>query len=176
MSGHNKWSQIKHKKAVVDSKRSQLFSKHAKNITNETKKAGGDVSAAGVLAAIERAKKDSMPKDNIEKALLRGQKLRGNDDQEIIFEGFGPEGVAILVVTETDNNNRTAPIVKKIFSKHNCSFGSPGSASWAFTRQENTFEPINKVTASDKTKESLNSLIEELEECDDVEAVYTTAE
>ena len=117
MSGHNKWSKIKHKKAATDGLKSRVFSKHAMLITMEVKKAGGDVTSAGGLAAVERAKKDSMPKDNIDRALAKGAGAGSASLEEIVYEAFGPGGVGLIITTVTDNNNRTAPEIRHIFHK-----------------------------------------------------------
>jgi len=107
MSGHNKWSKIKHKKAATDAQRSKIFSKHSSLITMESRNAGGDTNSPSLAAAIERAKKDSMPKDNIERAVAKGSGSEGANLQEVMFEAYGPGGVAILITAVTDNNNRT---------------------------------------------------------------------
>ena len=134
MSGHNKWSKIKHKKAATDAAKSRVFSKHAALIAMEARKAGGNLTSPGVLAMVERAKKDSMPKDNIERALAKGSGGNGAALEEVIFEAFGPGGVAMIIVAVTDNNNRTAPEIKHVFHKAGLELGAPGSAMWAFTK------------------------------------------
>jgi len=176
MSGHNKWSKIKHKKAATDAVKSKVFSKHSALITMEVKKAGGDVSSASVLAAIERAKKDSMPKDNIEKALQKGSGAGGAMLEEILFEGYGPGGVALMIEAVTDNNNRTAPEIRHIFSKAGLELGTPGSAAWAFTKTSEGYVPNNPMELDDDTGEKLADFIEKLEEQDDVTNVYTAAD
>ena len=168
MSGHNKWSKIKHKKAATDAVKSKVFSKHSALITMEVKKAGGDVSSASVLAAVERAKKDSMPKDNIEKALQKGSGAGGAMLEEILFEGYGPGGVALMIEAVTDNNNRTAPEIRHIFSKAGLELGTPGSAAWAFTKTSEGYVPNNPMELDDDTGEKLADFIEKLEEQDDV--------
>lgn len=175
MSGHNKWSKIKHKKAAADAEKSKVFSRHAQTIAAEVRTAGGDTAAANVQAAVERAKKDSMPKENIDRALARGSGA-GADYQEIIFEGFGPGGVGILIITETDNNNRTAPEIKHIFTKHGCSLGVPGSAAWAFVKTADGYESVAPLQPSAAEGEKLGLLIDALLQHDDVQAVYTTAD
>lgn len=176
MSGHNKWSKIKHKKAATDGQRSKLFSKHSMMITMEVKKAGGDGTAAGALAAIERAKKDSMPKDNIERAVAKGTGVGGADLEEIMFEGYGPGGVALLIQVVTDNNNRTAPLIRHVFSKAGLELGTPGSAMWAFTKTEEGYSPNLPMELDDESGEKLATFIENLEELDDVTNVYTAAD
>lgn len=176
MSGHNKWSKIKHKKGATDAQRSKLFSKHSSLITMEVKKSGGDINSAGALAAIERAKKDSMPKDAIERALAKGSGAGGAAIEEVTYEGYGPGGVALLIQAVTDNNNRTAPEIRHIFSKAGLELGSPGSAAWAFTKNGDDYVPNNPIELDDTTGEKLADFIEKLEDQDDVTNVYTTAD
>ena len=176
MAGHNKWSKIKHKKAVTDAQKSRIFSKHASLIAMESRKAGGDVQAPGLQAAIERAKKDSMPKDNIERAVSKGGGADAANLEEIVYEGYGPGGVALLIETVTDNKNRTAPEIKAIFTKAGYQLGTPGSAAWAFTKTSSGYEPITQVEVSDADSEKLDALLEKLEEQDDVQNIYTTAD
>ncbi len=176
MAGHNKWSKIKHKKAATDAERSKIFSKHAALITLEAKKSKGDLSSPGLIAAIERAKKDSMPKDNIDRAVAKGSGNNGENYEEVIFETFGPGGVALLITAVTDNNNRTAPEIKHILSKAGYQLGSPGSAAWAFTKTNDGYQPQNPLELSDSDGEKLAVLIEALEEQADVQDIFTTAD
>jgi len=176
MSGHNKWSKIKHKKAATDAQKSKIFSKHAALITMEARKAGGDANSAGVLAAIERAKKDSMPKDNIERAISKGSGVGAAALEQILFEGYGPGGVALLIEVVTDNNNRTAPEIRHIFTKAGLDLGTPGSAMWAFTKTADGYIPNTPLEIDDETGEKLADFIEKLEDQDDVITVYSTAD
>jgi len=176
MSGHNKWSKIKHKKAATDAQKSRLFSKHASLITMEVKKAGGNTDSASVLAAVERAKKDSMPKDNIERALAKGKGADVAALQEVLFEGYGPGGVALLIEAVTDNNNRTAPLIKHVFTKAGLELGSPGSAVWAFSKSSAGYLPTNPLSLTDEIGEKLADFIEQLEEIPDVTNIYSTAD
>lgn len=176
MAGHNKWSKIKHKKAATDAVKSKIFSKHAALIAVECRKAGGDVNAANVVAAVERAKKDSMPKENIERALAKGSGANGATLEEVMFEGYGPGGVAILIQAVTDNNNRTAPEIRHIFTKAGLELGAPGSASWAFTKTADGYIPNTPMELDDETGEKLAEFIEKLEDNDDVTDVFTTAD
>ena len=159
MSGHNKWSKIKHKKAATDAARSKVFSKHSALIAMESRAAGGDTSLPGLAAAIERAKKDSMPKDNIERAVAKGAGTNGNALEEIMFEGYGPGGVALLIQTVTDNNNRTAPEIRHIFSKAGLELGTPGSAAWAFEKTADGYKPTTPMDLDDETGEKLADFI-----------------
>ena len=176
MSGHNKWSKIKHKKAATDAQKGKIFSKHSAMITMEVKKAGGDVSSPSVLAAVERAKKDSMPKDNIERALAKGSGAGGESIEEVMYEGYGPGGVALLIQAVTDNNNRTAPAIRHIFSKAGLELGTPGSAAWAFEKTDEGYNPTTPMELDDATGEKLAEFIEKLEDQDDVTNVYSTAD
>jgi YebC/PmpR family DNA-binding regulatory protein len=176
MSGHNKWSKVKHKKAATDAKKSKAFSKHAALIALESKKAGGDVQSPGLAAAIERAKKDSMPKENIDRAVVKGKGGEAGGVEEVVFECFGPGGTAMIVTALTDNNNRTAPEIRHILSRFGYQLGAPGSSLWAFTKTENEYTPNNPVDLSDEDGEKLASLIEALDEHDDIQDVFTTAD
>jgi len=176
MSGHNKWSKIKHKKAATDATKSKVFSKHAALIAMESRKAGGDAAAAGVIAAVERAKKDSMPKDNIERAIAKGGGAGGPALEEVTFEAFGPGGTALIITAVTDNNNRTAPEIRFILSKAGYALGAPGSSLWAFTKTSDKYVPNSPVELSDEDGEKLANLIEALEEQEDVQDIFTTAD
>ena len=176
MSGHNKWSKIKHKKAATDAQKSKIFSKHASLIAMESRKANGDTQSPGLQAAIERAKKDSMPKDNIERAISKGSGADAANLEEILYEGYGPGGVALLIHTVTDNKNRTAPEIRSVFTKAGYQIGTPGSAAWAFTKTDEGYLPTTPIDVSDADGEKLAQLIEKLEELDDVQDVYTTAD
>jgi YebC/PmpR family DNA-binding regulatory protein len=169
MSGHNKWSKIKHKKAATDSQRSKLFSKHSSLITMESKKANGDIASAGLAAAIERAKKDSMPKENIERAVAKGSGADGLLLQEVLFETFGPGGVAMLITAVTDNNNRTSQEIKHTLSRLGYQLGGPGSSVWAFSKTHTGYTPLQHVELTDEA-------IEAIEEQADVQEIYTSAD
>jgi YebC/PmpR family DNA-binding regulatory protein len=138
MAGHSKWAQIKHKKATVDARRGQLFTKLARAITVAARDGGGDPDGNAALAnAIEKAKSLRMPKDNIERAIARGTG-EGSDAaaiESVAYEGYGPGGVAILVECLTDNRNRTAAEIRHLFSRADASLGEPGSVSWMFEKK-----------------------------------------
>jgi YebC/PmpR family DNA-binding regulatory protein len=138
MSGHSKWASIKHKKAVVDSRRGQQFTKLARAITVAARDGGGDPdSNASLENAIRKAKEGSMPKDNIERAIARGTGEGGEADaiETVLYEGYGPGGVGILVETLTDNRNRTSADVRHAFSKNGGSLGEPGSVAYLFEKK-----------------------------------------
>jgi YebC/PmpR family DNA-binding regulatory protein len=137
VSGHSKWSSIKHKKGAADAKRGQLFSKLSRAITVAAKEGGGDPNTnANLTTAIQKAKDNSMPKDNIERAIAKGA---GGGDGEtyetIIYEGYGPNGVAVLVEAMTDNRNRTAAEVRNIFNRTSGKLGETGTVAWIFERK-----------------------------------------
>ncbi len=138
MSGHSKWASIKHKKAVVDSRRGKLFTKLARAITAAAKQGGGDVTGNASLAlAVQKARDASMPKDNIERAIARGTGA-GSDAENydaVLYEGYGPGGVAVLVDALTDNRNRTSAELRHAFSKNGGNLGEPGSVSYLFEKR-----------------------------------------
>jgi YebC/PmpR family DNA-binding regulatory protein len=138
MSGHSKWASIKHKKAIVDSRRGAQFSKLARAITVAARDGGGDPDANATLEnAVRKAKEASMPKDNIERAIAKGTGEGGEVDaiETVVYEGYGPGGVAILVEALTDNRNRTGADVRHAFSKHGGSLGEPGSVAYLFDKK-----------------------------------------
>ena len=137
MSGHSKWATIKHKKGKTDAKRGKLFSKLSRAITVAAREGGTDPNMNLSLAnAIDKAKAESMPKDNIEKAIQRGGGgTEGESFERIMYEGYGPAGVAIIVDVLTDNKNRSAADVRNIFSKHGGQLAQPGAVAWVFERK-----------------------------------------
>lgn len=138
MSGHSKWASIKHKKAVVDKRRGAAFTKLARAITVAARDGGGDPEGNATLAhAIQKAKDASMPKDNIERAIAKGT---GEDKdaaalEEVVYEGYGPGGVALLIQCLTDNRNRTGSDVRHLLSKAGGNLGEPGSVAWVFEKK-----------------------------------------
>ena len=137
MSGHSKWATIKHKKGKTDAKRGKLFSKLSRAITVAAREGGGDPTMNISLAnAVEKAKAESMPKDNIERAIQRGAGgADGEAYERIMYEGYGPAGVAIIVDVLTDNKNRSAADVRNIFSKHGGQLAQSGAVAWVFERK-----------------------------------------
>ncbi len=137
MSGHSKWSSIKHKKGAIDAKRGKIFTKLIKEITVAAKMGGGDPDANPRLrTAIAAAKAQNMPKDNLERAIKKGTgDLEGVDYEEIVYEGYGPGGVAVLVECLTDNKNRTIADVRYIFNKAGGNIGTDGCVAWMFDKK-----------------------------------------
>jgi YebC/PmpR family DNA-binding regulatory protein len=238
MSGHSKWSSIKHKKAATDARRGKIFTKLIKEITVSARLGGGDIDANPRLrSAVQAAKSENMPKDNIERAIKKGTgELEGVNYEESIYEGYGPGGAAVLIESLTDNRNRTVADIRHIFSKAGGSMGENGCVAWMFTKKgyiaiennavdeealmeaaldagaediredDSTFEVITapedfeavkaaieaasipytvaEVTAlpqsttflKGKDAEQMVKLMEALEDCDDVQKVYTNAD
>jgi YebC/PmpR family DNA-binding regulatory protein len=148
VSGHSKWSSIKHKKGAADAKRGKLFSKLSRAIIVAAREGGPD--PAGNLAlqnAIEKARSYSMPKDNIERAIAKGSGAgsEGAGFDTVVYEGYGPEGVAVLVETLTDNRNRTASEVRHLFTKHGGNLGTSGAVAWQFERRGIVLVPADGV-------------------------------
>jgi YebC/PmpR family DNA-binding regulatory protein len=137
MSGHNKWSTIKHKKGAADAKRGKIFTKIIKEISVAAKLGGGDPAANPRLrTAIDKAKGENMPKDNIERAIKKGTGgMEGVTYEEITYEGYGPNGAAVLVEVMTDNRNRTVSDVRSTFTKCNGNMGESGCVSWLFDKK-----------------------------------------
>jgi YebC/PmpR family DNA-binding regulatory protein len=138
MSGHSKWASIKHKKKAVDAKRGQLFTKLARAIQVAARDGGGDPAGNPALAhAVEKAKDARMPKDNIERAIAKGTGADSDADaiEEVVYEGYGPGGVAILVDALTDNRNRTGSEVRHAFTSSGGNLGEPGSVAWTFEKK-----------------------------------------
>jgi YebC/PmpR family DNA-binding regulatory protein len=137
MSGHSKWASIKHKKAVVDARRGQHFTKLTRAITVAAREGGGDPDGNPALGlAVQKARDASMPKDNIERAIAKGTGEGTDADQieTVLYEGYGPGGVALLIEALTDNRNRTGADVRHILSKHGGNLGEPGSVSYLFEK------------------------------------------
>jgi YebC/PmpR family DNA-binding regulatory protein len=138
MSGHSKWHSIKHKKAVVDARRGQHFTKLARAITIAAREGGGDPDGNPALAlAIQKARDASMPKDNIERAIAKGtgEGVDADSIESVVYEGYGPGGVALLIEALTDNRNRTGADVRHLLSKHGGNLGEPGSVSYLFDKR-----------------------------------------
>lgn len=137
MSGHNKWSTIKHKKGRADAKRGKLFTKIIREITVASREGGGDPDGNPRLrAAVVAARAANMPADNIKRAIQRGTgELPGTSYEEVTYEGYGPGGVAVMIEALTDNRNRTTPEIRHLFTKHGGNLGENGCVSWLFTRK-----------------------------------------
>ena len=156
MSGHSKWATIKRKKAVTDQKRGSLFTKLVKEITIAAKMGGGDPSGNPRLRlAIDTARDNSMPMDNIQRAVKKGTgELEGVTWDEITYEGYGPAGIALIIETATDNRNRTVADIRHIMSRNNGSLGESGSVAWMFQRK-GTLDVPRSAAGEDQLMEIL---------------------
>lgn len=175
MAGHNKWAQIKRQKGKNDAARSNLWGKLARRIAVESKLAGGDTNALALRTVIEKAKRENMPKDNIERAVAKGTAADAAVVESITYETYGPGGVAIIIDTLTDSRNRTAQEIKHLLSEQGLSLASPGSAAWAFEKTAEGYAPKTTIDLSEADLEHLANIVERIETHDDVEEVYTNA-
>jgi YebC/PmpR family DNA-binding regulatory protein len=176
MAGHNKWTQIKRQKAITDGKKSKIFSKFSRLITLESKKANGNVTSPSLAAAIAQAKSFNMPNDNIDRAVKKGVGGDSGAMESVLYEGYGPEGAALIIEGLTDNRNKASAEVKHILSKHGGSLGAIGSVTWAFEKKEGKWEPTTTVPITLEGAKALAAIIDELEENDEIQEVFTNAE
>ncbi len=147
MSGHSKWHTIKHKKGALDAKRGKLFTRLIKEIVIAARGGGDPDGNPRLRTAIAAAKAVSMPQDNIKRAIMRGTgELQGDTIEEIMFEGYGPGGVAVLVAVATDNRNRTVADIRHLFSKNGGNMGAEGSVAWMFKRRSQVILEKDKAT------------------------------
>lgn len=177
MSGHNKYSKIKHIKAKNDAQKSKNFGKLVRFITVEAKKAAGNMTSPGLVAAIEKARGENMPNDTIDRAIKKATTDNSAAMEAIVYEAYGPGGVAILISALTDNRNKAAQEVKHILSDNGFELASPGSAAWAFAKDPaGAWTPTTTMPLEDADIELLTKLVEDLEANDEVQNVYTNAE
>jgi len=176
MSGHNKFSKIKHLKAKNDAQKSKNFGKIVRLLTVESKKANGNLKSPGLIAAIDKARKENMPNDTVDRAVKKGATDNSAAMESIIYETYGPGGIAILVEALTDNRNKAAQEIKHILSLNGYELASPGSASWAFAKANGTWTATTTMPLEDADIEALTKLVEELEENEEVQDVFTNAE
>ncbi len=175
MSGHNKWKQIKEKKGKTDSQKAKVFGKYSKLITEEARKANGNLGAPGLKAVIDRAKADNTPADIIERAIKKATE-KGPAMESATYEAYGPGGVALMIEVLTDSKNRAAQQVKAILTRHDLSLAGQGSAAWAFEHHGSTWTPTTTIPLSEEDMNKLTELVEAFEENDDVQEVFTNAE
>ena len=176
MSGHSKWSQIKHKKALTDARKSKEFGKLARQITLAARENGPDPSLNPTLrTAMEKARSFNMPSDNIERAIKRAASKEDGGLEEVLFECYGPGGAAILIKGITDNKNRTSQEVKHLLSEHGVKLASPGSAKFLFSRTDDGWQARTTIETDEAAKDSLKKLFEALDERDDINDIYTKA-
>ena len=178
MSGHSKWATTKHKKAVVDAKRGKLFARLIKNIEVAARMGGGDVNGNPTLYdAVQKARKNSVPLDNIERAVKRGSgaEAGGADWQTIMYEGYGPSGVALLVECLTDNRNRAATDVRVALSRNGGSMADPGSVSYLFARKGVVIVPKADLSEDDVLTAVLDAGAEEVNDVGEAFEVVSAA-
>ena len=173
MSGHNKWAQIKHKKGAEDAKNSKIFAMMSKKITVESRLAKGDKNSPGLRKVIELARGVNMPNDKIDTAVAKGTGAGGAEMQTVMYEAYGPGGAAIIIEGITDNKNRMTPEIKHLLSKHGGTLGGEGSVIWAFEKADEEWSAKMPMEVSPADKEALLKLLEELDDHDDVENIYT---
>jgi YebC/PmpR family DNA-binding regulatory protein len=176
MSGHSKWHSIKHKKGALDAKRGKLFTKVIREMTIAARIGGGDPDSNPRLrTAVDKAKASNMPADNIKRAIQKGTgELEGSTYEEMVLEGFGPGGVAVLVEGSTDNRNRTVAEIRHIFGKHGGNLGGAGTVSYMF-KPKGYIAISSAKTTEDKLMElALDAGAEDIQTAGDVFEVYTT--
>ena len=179
MSGHSKWSSIKHKKGAADAKRGKLFSKLSRGIIVAAKEGGGDpANNLALQNAIEKAKSYSMPKDNIDRAIAKGSGADADTDafETIVYEGYGPEGVAVIVEALTDNRNRTAADVRHLFAKNGGNLGATGAVAWQFDRRGVVVVPADGVDEEELLLVAADGGADDVEQDGDVFQVTSAPE
>ncbi len=179
MAGHSKWANIRHKKAKEDQKRSKVFTKHIKEITISAREGGGDPDGNPRLSlAIDNAKADNVPKDNIERAIKRGagEDGDGSSYEEATFEGYGPGGIAYFIETTTDNNNRTVSEIRHIFTKHGGNMGTTGSVGYMFEQKGMIQVLSNELDDEEFMLEAIEAGASDVDTDDEMFVVFTARE
>ncbi len=178
MSGHSRWANIKRVKGAADAKRGRTFTKLVKELTVAARIGGGNPDGNPRLRlAIEKAKAEAMPKDNIERAIKKGTgELEGEAYQEIVYEGYGPHGVALLIETTTDNKNRTVSEIRNLLDKANGSMGQPNSVAWKFHRKGRIAVPKKSITEDKLMEVALDAGAEDVQDGGDSFFVMTAAD
>lgn len=173
MSGHSKWSQIKHQKGIADQKKGQIFSKMAKKISIAAKDGADPAANYRLQAAIDEARSFNMPKDSIDRAVKRASEKDAQSLDRVVIQAMGPGSAAIAIEAITDNRNRTINEIKNILFKNDAKMVPENSLNWMFDRSWNAHSPIELTDPAIKTK--LEKLFEELDDQDDVENIYSNA-
>ena len=176
MSGHSKWANIKHRKGAQDAKRAKAFTKVVREITIAAREGGGDADANPRLrAAIASARAVNLPNDKIERAVKKGTgELEGVSYEEVIYEGYGPGGVAILVSALTDNRNRTTSEIRHLFNRYGSELGAPGSVAWMFERKGVISVPADGVDEDALMEAAIDAGAEDLKREDEVFEIFTS--
>lgn len=173
MSGHSKWSTIKRQKASNDARRGQVFTKVTRAITIAARKGGGDPERnAALRQSLEEARSVNLPKENIKRAIERGTGVveGGKNLDEVVYEGYGPFGVAFLIEAVTDNKNRTLSELRRVFERNGGSLGEPGSAAYIFGNRE---KPLFEIELAEVQEDQVIKLMSQLDDLDDVQEVYS---
>lgn len=179
MAGHSKWSNIKNRKGKADSQRAKLFTKLSRYITVAAKEGGADLSYNTALkSAVDKAKAENMPNDNIERAIKKGTgDLEGANYEEVQYEGYGPSGVAVLVECLTDNRNRTASDVRHAFDKYGGNLGATGCVSWVFDRKGLiVIEKTESISEEELTLQAIEAGAEDFSSEEEVYEIITSVE
>ena len=178
MAGHSHWAQIKHKKAKIDAQRGKLFSKLIREITVATRLGGPNPEFNPRLrTAIEQAKRANMPLETIERAIKKGSgELGGEAFEEVTYEGYGPGGVAIMVIATTDNRNRTSSEIRHTFSKHGGNLGSSGCVSYLFERKGYIEVPAKDISEEELLEKAIEAGAQDVQSGPEVHQVYTSPE
>ncbi len=175
MSGHNKWSKIKRQKEHTDAQKSKVFGKMVRMISTEIRKVAGNANSPGVRAAIEKARAANVPNENIERAIKKASEP-GQVLESLQYEAYGPGGCAIIIEALTSNHNKATQEVKHILSEHGLILAGIGSATWAFEKSVGGWTPKTTIALSDEDGGKLSHLLDNLEENDEVQEVFTNAE
>lgn len=173
MSGHSKWSQIKHQKGAADLKRGRLFSKLLKAVSIAAKTEPNPQFNPRLRSAIEKAKENNVPQENLERAISKASEEKNLE--ELLIEAYGAGGIAIIIEAITDNRNRTISEIKKILSDYEGKMANPGSVLWGFEKKDNAWSAKFPQSTSDESQNKLGGLIAALEEHDDVQNIVTNA-
>ena len=178
MAGHSHWAQIKHKKAKVDAQRGKLFSKLIREITVATRLGGPNPEFNPRLrTAIEQAKRANMPMETIERAIKKGSgELEGEAYEEVVYEGYAPGGVAVMVLAATDNRNRTSAEIKHTFSKHGGNLGASGCVSYLFERKGYIEVPAKDVSEEEIFEKAVEAGAEDIQTGEEIHQIYTSPE
>lgn len=176
MSGHNKYSKIKHIKAKTDAQKSKAFTKIVRLITVEAKKSAGNLNSPGMRLALDKAREANMPKDTIDRAIKKATTDNSAQMDSVVYESYGPGGCAIIIDGLTDNKNRSAQEVKHVLAKFGCELAAQGSAAWAFTKGHEGWVANTTIPLSPEDGSTLGDIVDALDELDDVQEVYTNAE
>lgn len=172
---HSQWEKKKYKKAASEGKTSKLYTKLVRVITMEAKKSGGNRESPGLKNSIQKARDVDMPNDNIERAIKKATEA-GDQFERITYEAYGPGGVAMVIEVLTTNHNKAAQEIKFILKENDSSLAGIGSVTWGFTKKDNEWKPNITIPISLEDTEKLEALIDELEENDEVQEIFTNIE